>query len=98
MPAGLLPRNATTGVVNYASDAGNDAGKRTNRGFEGLAISPDGKFVYAMLQSAMLDEGGANGTVNRIVKFSYLTGRAVAQYAYRMETRRKAAASRRSSR
>ena len=85
-PAGLLPRNATTGAVNHAGDAGNDAGKRTNRGFEGLAISPDGRYVYAMLQSPMLDEGGlAEGIFGRIVKFSYLTGRAVAQYAYRME-------------
>ena len=80
-----MPRNTTTGVVNYAADAGNDAGKRTNRGFEGLAISPDGRYVYAMLQSAMLDEGGRQRVFNRIVKFSYLTGRAVAQYAYRME-------------
>jgi hypothetical protein len=85
VPPGLLPRNAASGVVNYASDAGNDAGKRTNRGFEGLAISPNGLFVFAMLQSAMLDEGAGNGTVNRIVKFNYLTGRAVAQYAYPME-------------
>jgi hypothetical protein len=85
VPAELLPRNAATGVVNYADDTGNDAGKRTNRGFEGLAISPDGRFVYAMLQSAMLDEGGASGTLDRIVKFSAQTGRAVAQYAYRME-------------
>lgn len=84
-PPGLLPRNAATGAVNHASDAGNDAGKRTNRGFEGLAISPNGRYVFAMLQSAMLDEGGSSGTVNRIVKFSVLTGRAVAQYAYRME-------------
>jgi hypothetical protein len=84
-PANLLPRNAASGVVNYRDDTGNDAGKRTNRGFEGLAISPDGLFVYAMLQSAMLDEGGGNGATARIVKFSALTGRALAQYAYRME-------------
>jgi hypothetical protein len=84
-PANLLPRNAATGDVNYASDTGNDAGKRTNRGFEGLAISPNGLFVYAMLQSAMLDEGGGSGTMNRIVKFNALTGRALAQYAYKME-------------
>ncbi len=84
-PAELLPRNADTGVVNFADDTGNTAGKRTNRGFEGLAISPDGRFAYAMLQSAMLDEGGGNGTLNRIVKFERATGRAVAQYAYRME-------------
>jgi hypothetical protein len=55
-PANLIPRNATN-VTNYAGDTGNTAGKRTNRGFEGLAISPDGDYVYAMLQSAMLDEG-----------------------------------------
>ena len=47
--------------LNYAADAGNTPGKRTNRGFEGLAISPDGRYVYAMLQSAMLDEGGGDG-------------------------------------
>ena len=38
-----------------------------------------------MLQSAMLDEGGGDGVYNRIVKFDTATGRAVAQYAYRME-------------
>ena len=84
-PANLVPRNAVTGVANYADDTGNTAGKRTNRGFEGLAISPDGKYAYAMLQSAMLDEGGGNGSVNRIVKFDTSTGEAVAQYAYQMK-------------
>lgn len=84
-PAGLVPHNSISGVPNYASDVGNDAGKRTNRGFEGLAISPDGQYTYAMLQSAMLDEGGGNGTVNRIVKFNNSTGLAEAQYAYEMK-------------
>jgi hypothetical protein len=81
----VLPRNALSGVVNHANDEGNTAGKRTNRGFEGLAISPDGRTLYAMLQSAMLDEGGSNGTVNRIVAFDTRTARPLAQYAYRME-------------
>ena len=85
VPANLLPRNAGTGVPNFAGDTGNTAGKRTNRGFEGLAISPDGKFAYAMLQSAMLDEGGGDGRYNRIVKFDTATGQAVAQYAYLMD-------------
>ncbi len=84
-PANLLPRDAATGAVNHAGDSGNSAGKRTNRGFEGLAVSPDGQTVYAMLQSAMLDEGGSNGTVNRIVAFDAKTRRAKAQFAYRME-------------
>lgn len=86
VPANLVPRNGTTGVPNFAGDAGNTAGKRTNRGFEGLAISPDGQFAYAMLQSPMLDEGGgADGRYARIVKFDTATGNAVAQYAYRMD-------------
>jgi hypothetical protein len=84
-PANLVPRNAASGTPNFADDTGNTAGKRTNRGFEGLAISPDGAFVYAMLQSAMLDEGGGNGVCNRIVKFDTASGTAVAQYAYQME-------------
>jgi hypothetical protein len=86
-PDNLIPRDAVTGIPNYAGDpTTNPAGKRTNRGFEGLAVSPDGQYAYAMLQSAMLDEGGGNGAVNRIVKFDLDTGRAVAQYAYRMDT------------
>ena len=85
-PANLVPRNAATGIPNFAGDTGNTAGKRTNRGFEGLAISPDGKFSYAMLQSAMLDDGGGNGVYSRIVKFDNATGLAVGQYAYRMDT------------
>jgi hypothetical protein len=83
-PANLLPRNAATGATNFAGDEGNTAGKRTNRGFEGLAISPDGRTVYAMLQSAMLDEGGSSGVYNRIVAFDTRTTRPIAQYAYRM--------------
>lgn len=84
-PDNVIARNAVTGTPNYASDGGNNAGKRTNRGYEGLAISPDGLYTYAMLQSAMLDEGGGNGIYNRIVKFDNATGNAVGQYAYRME-------------
>src|SRR5215468_836398 len=83
-PANLIPRD-NSNQPNFANDTGNTKGRVTNRGFEGLAISPDGKFVYAMLQSAMLDEGAGNGVFNRIVKFDYATGQAVAQYAYKME-------------
>lgn len=84
-PSNLTPRNAGTAVANFADDTGNTAGKRTNRGFEGLAISPDGQYSFAMLQSAMLDEGGGSGVYNRIVKFDNATGQSVAQYAYKME-------------
>ena len=84
-PANLIPRSAS-GTPNYADDTGNTLGKRTNRGFEGLAISPDGRFAYAMLQSSMLEEGAGNGMFNRIVKFDISTGSAVGQFAYKMDT------------
>ena len=84
-PANLVPRNAASGTPNFAGDTGNSAGKRSNRGMEGLAISPDGKFVYGMLQSALLDEGGGNGSVSRIVQYDLASGAAVAQYAYPMK-------------
>lgn len=85
-PANIIPRNTNTGTANFSDDTGNTAGKRGNRGFEGLAISPDGNFAFAMLQSSMLDEGGSSGTSARIVKFDMATGNAVAQYAYAMNT------------
>lgn len=83
IPENIKPTTAP-GVYNYDPDA-NTAGRRINRGFEGLAISPDGSFAYAMLQSAMVNEGGGNGLYNRIVKFDTSTGQAVGQYAYKME-------------
>jgi hypothetical protein len=84
-PANIIPRNATTNTPNFASDVGNTAGRATNRGFEGLAISPDGRYAYATLQSAMLDEGAGNGFFTRIVKYDMATGEAVGQFAYRFE-------------
>ncbi len=84
-PANIVPRNAVSGTPNYVDNTGNTAGKRGNRGFEGLAVSPDGNFTYTMLQSATLDEGSGSGVYDRIVKFDNATGAAVAQYAYRME-------------
>lgn len=84
-PASIVPRDAATGTPNYVNDTGNTAGKRGNRGFEGLAVSPDGQYTYTMLQSATLDEGGSSGVYDRIVKFDNATGNAVAQYAYKME-------------
>jgi len=84
-PANIVPRDEQ-GVPNYASNLGNVAGRAANRGFEGLALTPDGKFLFAILQSAMLDEGGKNGSVDRLVKFDVQSGKAVAQYAYPMES------------
>lgn len=82
-PAALVPK--TGGVDDFAGTA-NTTGRRSNRGFEGLAISADGSKVYAMLQSSMVDEGGADGVMNRIVQFDTASYHAEHQFAYRMDT------------
>ncbi len=84
VPANLVPQVA--GSPNYRSTPPTlTAGREPNRGFEGLAISPDGKFAYAMLQNGTITDGwapGTRGVYTRIVKFDVGTGTAVGQYAY----------------
>lgn len=61
---------------------GNDAGRQANRGMEGLAISPDGKTLFGIMQNALLQDHGLNpnpstdrlGLNNRILKIDLTTG------------------------
>lgn len=51
-------------------------GRTDNKGYEGVDISPDGKFLYALLQSATMQDGGnkAKSRMNtRLVKYD-ITG------------------------
>lgn len=36
-------------------------GRENNQGFEGLTVSPDGRMLYALMQSATRQDGGAGG-------------------------------------
>ena len=88
VPSNLVPKVGAT--IDYASTPLTlTAGREPNRGFEGLAISPDGKFAYAMLQNGTITDGwtsSARGKYTRIVKFDVVTGEAVAQFAYELES------------
>ena len=44
---------------------GANGGRQDNRGYEGLAISPDGKKLYAILQDPLINETGTNTTNGR---------------------------------
>jgi len=101
-PAELLPKPA--GTLDYvgARDGGaSGTGRQDNRGFEGLAISPDGARLFAVLQDPLLDEGprsatdatdndGRDGRNVRIVVFdnqwwSRTYRQSVAQFVYPLE-------------
>ncbi|KAJ2902965.1 outer membrane autotransporter protein [Zalerion maritima] len=46
-----------------------DHGRNNNQGFEGLTVSPDGKTLYVLLQSAAMQEGGSKSSKRRHVRF-----------------------------
>ena len=57
-PDNLLPKPA--GTLDYVagrSGSASGSGRQDNRGYEGIAISPDGKRLYAILQDPLINEG-----------------------------------------
>ena len=101
-PEVLLPR--PLGTLDYVAgrDGGTSgSGRQDNRGYEGLAVSPDGSRLFAVLQDPLLDEGphsdatdndGRDGRNVRIVVFdnrwwSRTYRQSVAQYVYPLEAR-----------
>ncbi|KAG8956580.1 hypothetical protein FRC04_000058 [Tulasnella sp. 424] len=65
-PTAFIPHIA--GAVNFTSETNPDSGRAPNQGFEGLAASPDGHKLYAMLQSATMQDGGTDSTTSRYTR------------------------------
>lgn len=70
---------------------GNTSGRQGNRGMEGLAITPDGRTLYGIMQNALLQDAGLNpgttdrlGINGRILKVNLSTG-ATHEYVYQVE-------------
>jgi hypothetical protein len=61
--------------------SGNTSGRVSNKGMEGLAISPDGTTLYGAMQSPLAQDGGTSARFTRILKIDLVTG-ATSQYAY----------------
>jgi hypothetical protein len=67
----------------------NTSGRQANRGMEGLAITPDGRYLVGMMQNALIQDHGLNsatppgrlGLNNRILKIDLRTG-STAEYVY----------------
>ncbi|MFB9978510.1 esterase-like activity of phytase family protein [Mesorhizobium kowhaii] len=73
-PAALVPMRH--GAPNFASDNPGpgaaepdpkdpDTGRQNNQGLEGIAMTPDGKFLIAVLQSAPRQDGGDSGATRQ---------------------------------
>ena len=64
-------------------------GVRSNHGFEGLSVSPDGSRIIAAVESALVQDGPNasldRGTIVRLVTFDSTSGQTVGERAYRVE-------------
>ncbi|KAA1472587.1 hypothetical protein DENSPDRAFT_859545 [Dentipellis sp. KUC8613] len=69
-PDAILPMDG--GKLNFTGDTDPDTGRAGNQGFEGLTVSADGATLYALLQSATIQDGGdkkKNARYTRLVAF-----------------------------
>jgi hypothetical protein len=68
---------------------GAERGVRSNHGFEGLSLTPNGSRLVAAVESALIQDGPNadldHGTVVRMVTFDSDTGRVSSERAYRVE-------------
>jgi hypothetical protein len=78
-PPAVIPQRNNTDSFSAASPprynpdleitpTANPTGRANNQGLEGLTASPDGKTLYALLQSALDQDGGLNATTRRYAR------------------------------
>jgi hypothetical protein len=58
VPAALVPQN--NGTNSYLAAVNPLSGRRPNRGFEGVSVSPDERRLFVVLQSPTIQDGGAS--------------------------------------
>jgi len=66
-----VPNLSSVGATEIAT---NTVGRVTNKGMEGLAITPDGKTLAGFMQSPLAQDGGDGGRANRLVTIDIATG------------------------
>lgn len=75
------------GVTNLSAQGnteitGNTAGRLANKGMEGLSITPDGKTLVGIMQSPLIQDGGASSKNIRIATIDIATGLVTHEYVY----------------
>lgn len=88
-PANLLPREASSALNFVDGRPTIVTGRQDNRGFEGIARTPDGSKLYAILQDPLVNEGNPDGRRSRnlrIVEYDVATGQPGKQFIYQLES------------
>ncbi|THH12399.1 hypothetical protein EW145_g61 [Phellinidium pouzarii] len=65
-PQAILP--FIDGTLNFTSETDPTTGRAGNQGFEGLTVTSDGNTLYALLQSATIQDGGSSKTTSRYTR------------------------------
>jgi hypothetical protein len=91
VPSNILPKSSgSTDYLASPKPGTLTSGREGNRGLEGLAVSPDGRYAFAMLQNGVITDGNSSGTefarsrYTRILKYDVDSGNVVGQYAYQL--------------
>jgi hypothetical protein len=91
VPSNILPKSSgSTDYLASPKPGTLTSGREGNRGLEGLAVSPDGRFAFAMLQNGVITDGNSSGPnfarslYTRILKYDVDSGNVVGQYAYQL--------------
>ncbi|KAK7038479.1 phytase-like domain-containing protein [Favolaschia claudopus] len=67
-PAAILPKDKKRNI-NFTANADPKTGRAANQGFEGLTLDPATSTLYAILQSATIQDGGEDSIYTRL--FAY---------------------------
>jgi hypothetical protein len=67
-PPAIAPRKARRPHFTSSDDDPPRTGRQPNDGFEGLSLSPDGKTLFALMQSPLVQDLGKGGEGERFVR------------------------------
>ena len=85
LPAKYFVNNLSP--MGAAEISGNTSGRTANKGMEGLAITPDGKTLIAMIQASLIQDANQGATsLLRFVTIDITSGAVTHEYAYGLTT------------
>lgn len=83
VPQNFLIKKLAPTLKEEMAPANNASGRYTNKGAEGLALSPDGKTLVVAMQNALIQDGGPKGLTSRFLVYDLSApGKAPRQLVY----------------